>query len=462
MFDAKTYTNRREQLKRMVQSGVILFVGNTDVPFNYPKNTYPFRQDSTFLYFFGLDIPNLAAIIDIDSNEEIIFGDELTIDDIIWTGKLPTIAELALKCGVTKTMPFEKLTDKIRNYQNLNTQIHFFPPYRAELKILLSELLQIPISEQKNKASEPLIKAIVTLRSKKTQEEIAEIERAVNITRLMHIEAMKMAKSGIKEQQIVGKIMGISWAHEGFLSFQPIVTINGQTLHNNYYGNTLTKGKLLLCDAGAEVYSHYCGDITRTTPVDGKFSDIQKTIYQIVLNANKAVIENAKVGVLYKDMHILACKIIVDGLKAIGLMKGDTDEAVKEGAHALFFPHGLGHMMGLDVHDMENLGEKYVGYNENVERSEQFGTAFLRMARPLEEGFVVTDEPGIYFIPELIDLWKEQRKFENFINYNEVEKFKNFGGIRIEDDLLISANGAKVLGEPIPKEIDEIEKICNQ
>lgn len=460
MFTTQTYQKRRKNLKNLINKGIALFIGNVDVSFNYPANIYPFRQDSSFLYFFGIDQPGLAAIIDFETGEEIIFGDELTIDDIIWMGKLPTIAQLANQVGVERVLPSSQLSFFLDKALKNNRKIHFLPPYRAETKLKISELLGIKPSFVKQWSSIELIKSVVGLRSIKENEELSEIERAVNITRQMHLKAMQMAKEGVKEQEITGAITGITWSHEGFLSFPAIVTINGQTLHNNYYGNLLTKGKMLVCDAGAETYMHYAGDITRTTPVGGKFDQRQKSIYSIVLEANKAVISNAKPGIFYKEMHLLAAKIIATRLKELGLMKGDIDQAVEQGAHALFFPHGLGHMMGLDVHDMEDLGENNVGYDKEIQRSEQFGLAFLRMARRLQEGFVVTVEPGLYFIPELIDLWKSENKFEQFINYSEVEKYKDFGGVRIEDDIVVSKTGCKVIGEPIAKEIEEIEQVC--
>ncbi len=462
MFPTEVYINRRKKLKTKLCDGIGLFLGNTDVPFNYPANIYPFRQDSTFLYFFGLDQPNLAAIIDFESGEEIIFGNELTIDDIIWMGKLPTIKELAAKVGVNKTEPFIKLYEYLSSALAKGRKIHFLPPYRGETKHQLEQLLGIKYDFLKNYASVELIKAVVELRSVKDEFEIAEIERMVDVAYEMHTLAMKMAKPGVREMEIAGAIQGVSLSYEGPVSFPVIVTINGQTLHNNYYGNFLEEGRMLVVDAGAESQLHYASDITRTTPVGGKFNDRQKDIYSIVLEANKKAIEDIKPGKPYRDTHLLAAKIIAQGLKDLGLMKGNIDEAVEQGAHALFFPHGLGHMLGLDVHDMEGLGEDYVGYDEHYRRSTQFGLAFLRLAKPLQVGYVLTVEPGIYFIPDLIDLWKQEGKFTDYINYDKVEKFKDFGGIRIEDDILVTETGAKVLGKPIPKEIDEVEKICNE
>jgi Xaa-Pro aminopeptidase len=459
MFPTDTYIKRRQSLKNYLKSGVIFFPGNQESPYNYTSNAYRFRQDSNFLYFWGMDLPNLAAIIDLDSNEEIVFGDDPETSDIVWTGPLPKIKELALKSGVTKTLLFSELNNLIKDYKHKKRPIHFAPPYRGEIKIQMSALLECKIEDLSNLASKELIKAIVKLRSIKDKLEIKEIENMVEVAFLMHTTAMKMARPGATEREIAGVIEGICLSNSYAVSFSSICSIHGEILHNPYYNNVLEKGKLFLADAGSESLMHYASDITRTTPVAKKFDSRQRDIYEIVLNANLEVIRISKPGLLYRDIHLAAAKIIVDGLKSIGLMKGNSDEAVSEGAHAIFFPHGLGHMLGLDVHDMEGLGEDYVGYDSNISRSEQFGLAYLRMARKLEPGFVITDEPGIYFIPSLINQWKVEKQFTEFINYDKLEEYKDFGGIRIEDDLLITENGCKVLGKPIPKTIDEIENL---
>ena len=462
MFPKEVYIRRRSQIKDLMQDwgGILFFPGNTHVPFNYPANIYPFRQDSNFLYFFGLDHPDLAAIIDLDTGEEIIFGDELTMDDIIWMGPQPTLKDQAAEVGIEKTLPLSELDKIIKQALSLKRPVHFLPPYRGETKQWIEQLLGIKYELTRQWASEPFIKAVVALREIKDEYELAEIERMIDVAYEMHTTAMKMAKPGVKEQQIAGTVYGITLAHEGMPSFPPIVTIHGETLHNETYRNILETGRMLIVDAGAESYLHYASDITRTTPVGGKFNQRQKDIYQIVLDANKTAISEIRPDVPYRDIHLLAARIIAQGLKDLGLMKGNVDDMVAQGAHALFFPHGLGHMMGLDVHDMEGLGEDYVGYTETMKRSDQFGLAFLRLAKPLKPGFVLTVEPGIYFIPDLIDLWRGEGKFKDFINYDEVEKYKDFGGIRIEDDVLVTEDGVKVLGKPIPKEIDEVEAIC--
>ncbi len=456
MFDKKVYIERRNKLKEMLKEGVVLFLGNNEVAMNYPANPYRFRQDSTFLYFFGLDEPGLSAIINIDEDEEIIFGNELTIDDIIWMGNLPTLKEKAELCGVKKTMPSNSLNDYIKKRKD---KVMFIPPYRDDVKIKISELLAIPLEDVKKRASIELIKAIVSLREIKSKEEIEEIEKAVNITAKMHIEAIKRTRPGISEQEIAGLIEGIALKEGAGVSFPVIFTVNGEILHNHYHGNIMKDGDIVINDSGAESNLHYAGDITRTFPAGKKFTQRQKDVYEIVLGAQKKAISLLKPGILFRDIHIEASKVIADGLKAMGLFKGSVDDIVDSGAYALFFPHGLGHMLGLDVHDMENLGEDFVGYRDGLKRSTKFGLAYLRLAKELKEGFVLTVEPGIYFIPELINLWEKEGKHKDFINYNKAKEYMNFGGIRIEDDILITKDGARVLGTPVPKEIDEIENL---
>ncbi|MBE9510392.1 MAG: aminopeptidase P family protein [Bacteroidetes bacterium] len=442
-----------------MNSGLLLFSGNNDAAFNYPGNTYNFRQDSSFLYFFGLDHPGFAGIIDVDNGNDYFFGDDVTMDDIIWMGPQPSMKARTTKVGITNVLPYIKLSEMIQEAINKNRKIHFLPPYRGEQSIQLEELLGKKAGEIKDMASVELIKSVIKLRSVKDEEEVKEIEFALNIAYNMHTTAMKMAMPGIVEREIAGKIEGIALSEGLGVSFPIILSINGQTLHNHYHGNTLVKERMMVTDAGAESLLHYASDITRTVPVGGKFSRRQKDIYEIVLAANMKAIESVKPGITNKELHIMACETIASGLKNLGLMKGDVKEAVTCGAHALFMPHGLGHMMGLDVHDMEGLGEDYVGYDDQVKRSDQFGLAFLRLGKKLEPGFVFTIEPGLYFIPALIDQWKGEHKFEEFINYDRVESYKDFGGIRIEDNVLITNDGYKVIGKPIPKTVSEVEDI---
>lgn len=459
MFDAATYIHRRRKLvEKLNNKGIVLLLGHEESPINYAGNVYPFRQDSNFLYFIGLDKPSLAAIIDLDAGATTLFGDDLGVEDVVWEGPQPTMTELARQSGIEQTAPFHQLPQVLSQALKTGRQVHYAPPYRGEDKIRMSNWLGIPIAELKDKASEPLIKAIVALRSYKSPIEVAEIEHALEITAEMHVAAMKKARPGLFESDLAGVVEGIALARGGRTAYGTILSINGQTLHNPYHTNKLERGRIVLGDFGAETARHYAGDITRVFPVDKTFSSRQKDIYQIVLQAQTAAIEACQPGVRYLEVHLLAARIIADGLKQIGLMKGNTDDAVHEGAHALFFPHGLGHMIGLDVHDMEGLGEQYAGYGD-MQRSAQFGTKYLRLARALEPGFVLTVEPGIYFIPELFDLWRSQGKFAEFIHYEQLDHYRHFGGIRIEDNVLITPDGHRVLGPPIPKTIEEVEAL---
>jgi Xaa-Pro aminopeptidase len=457
MFSPETYTSRRNALRKEIKSGIILFTGNTEAAYNYPANPYAFRQDSNFSYFFGLDHPDMVGILDVDNGVDYIFGNDVDIDDIIWMGPQPTIGKLAESVGVKNTAPSGQLAEFVGNAIKKQKPIHFVPAYRGETILVMSHLLGINPMRFKDYVSMDLIKAIVKLRSVKSEEEIAEIEKAVDIAYLMFTTGMKMAKPGVKEQEIVGAMEGIAIAHGRPVSFPIILSINGQILHNHHHENFLEEGRMLVMDGGTESKLLYASDITRTVPVGGKFNQRQKDIYEIVLKANLKSISATKPDVFYKECHTIACEVIASGLKDLGLMKGDVKEAVEAGAHALFLPHGLGHMLGMDVHDMEGLGQINVGYDEEIQPSNQFGTAYLRMGRRLKPGFVVTNEPGIYFIPELIDIWKSEKKFEEFINYQKVDEYRNFGGIRIEDDILVTPNGCRVLGKPIPKTVEEVE-----
>ena len=460
MFKSEVYIKRREELHKKMKTGLALFIGNSEAPMNYPANTYHFRQDSDFLYFFGLDIPGFAGMMDFDIGKDWIFGNECDLDDIVWMGPQPTVKELALKCGVINTAPLSKLEEIVKDALSKKRKIKFLPPYRGETKMILGSLLKENPCQMKTLASVDLIKAVISMRSIKEKIEIEEIENAVDIAYEMHVTAMRMCKQGVKEQDIFGIIEGIALAKGGGTAFPIILSVNGQTLHNHAHGNILKKGRMMVTDAGAETNLHYSSDITRTTPVGGKFSQQQKDIYEIVLKANTEAIKATRPGISNRDLHFMACKIIASGMKELGLMKGDVDEAVTAGAHALFMPHGLGHMMGLDVHDMEALGENFIGYNDKVKRSDQFGLAFLRFAMPYKQGHVFTVEPGCYFIPELIEKWKAEGKFREFINYSKIDSYMSIGGIRIEDDVLITDKGHKVLGKPIPKTVKEVESIC--
>ncbi|MBT3383796.1 MAG: aminopeptidase P family protein [Prolixibacteraceae bacterium] len=462
MFEKSTYENRRKALKNKHLNGVALILGNVDSPMNYPDNTFHFRQDSSFLYFFGLDFPGLAGVIDFDSGEDYIFGDDVDIADIIWMGPQISLKENAAKVGVENTAPFNKLFDFISGVIKQGRKIHILPPYRGENKILLEKLLGISALRIQDYVSLELVKAVIDLRSVKEICEIDEITKACAAGYDMHVTAMKMAKPGNWEQKIAGTLEGIANSHGGMLSFPIILSQNGETLHNHDHSQILKEGRLMLTDAGAETSLHYASDFTRTVPVGGKFTQKQKEIYEIVLAANNHATSLTKPGVTYLSVHLAAAEVIASGLKELGLMKGDVKEAVKNGAHALFLPHGLGHMMGLDVHDMEDLGQIYVGYDHETRPVDQFGTAYLRLGRKLQPGFVITNEPGIYFIPALIDKWQSEKINSEFINFDKVNEYRNFGGIRLEDDILVTKTGSEIIGKRIPIEPDEIEEIVGK
>ncbi|MCD6332599.1 MAG: aminopeptidase P family protein [Bacteroidales bacterium] len=458
MFTTNTYLQRRAALKKSLNHGILLFLGNDESPMNYADNGYHFRQDSSFLYFWGMDYPGLAAVIDLDEDTEILYGDDLTVEEIVWMGTQPTLLERGAAYGISQVKPLTNLKKDLSDAVKSGREIHFLPPYRPENKIKLMNLLDVHPDHSQEKASVPFIKAVVNLRNIKSDEEIAEIEKAVNVSVDMHITAMKMARPGMKEAQLAAAVQEVAVAAGGQISFPIIMTINGQTLHNHYHGNILKPGDMVLCDSGAETSLHYAGDLSSTFPVDPVFTSRQKDIYSIALAAHEAALNKLAPGVPFKEVHLTACRTIAEGLAQMGMMKGDLDAAVEAGAHALFFPCGTGHMMGLDVHDMEDLGEVYVGY-DGKPKSTLFGLKSLRLARPLQPGFVATIEPGIYFIPELIDLWQGQHKFTDFINYDRVNEFRDFGGVRNEEDVVITKQGYRVLGKRKPKTIEEVESL---
>ena len=455
MFNKQTYIQRRKILAEKVGSGLILFLGNDDSPMNYADNGYHFRQDSTFLYYFGIDFPGIAAVIDVDNQREIIFGDDYTIDHIVWMGPQPTISDRAAETGISITKSIGELAKTLTG----NRQIHYLPPYRTEHVLKIHELTGIPTKEVSAKFSLSLVKAVVSQREIKSSEEIAEIERAVDLSVNMHVAGMQMARPGMTEAQIAARVYEIAHAANGEISFPIIATINGQTLHNHYHGNVLKSGDLFLLDAGGEIESHYCGDLSSTFPVDATFTAQQKLIYEMSLEAHQAAIDALALHAPFRNAHLAACRSITENMKSLGLLKGNTDEIIAAGAHALFLPCGTGHMMGLDVHDMENLGEVWVGY-DGEPKSTQFGLKSLRFAKPLKPGHVFTIEPGIYFIPELMDKWQSEKKFMEFVNWQEVQKFRNFGGIRNEEDYMMTENGARRLGSKVkPKTVAEVEEM---
>jgi Xaa-Pro aminopeptidase len=461
LFDKQVYTNRRNILKNTIGSdGIILLLGNEDSSMNYKDNCYPFRQDSSFLYYFGLDTPLLAAIIDTETGEEVIFGNELTIDDIVWTGTLPSVSEMAAQVGVTQTSAYSQITHYIHKAMIAGRRVHILPPYRPENKIKLAAWLNISINDVAEQISLKLVKAVIAQRLFKSALEIEEIEKAVSISVDMQLAVIKHTVPGIKEYQLVAKAHEVAIANNSRLSYPAIITTHGQTLHTHYYGNTLQEGRMVLADIGAENPMHYGGDLTRTFPVGRSFTNKQKELYEVVLASMDHAISLLKPGVSYKDIHLAACEKLAEGLVQVNLMKGDPAEIVAAGAHAMFFQCGLGHMMGMDVHDMEDLGEQYVGYTDTLIKEKSiFGLKSLRLGRELQEGFVLTVEPGIYIIPELIDRWQAEKKYMDFINYDVLNTYRDFGGIRIEDNFLITGTGSHLLGKYLPKTMKEIEAL---
>lgn len=449
LFTKETYIERRRELAAKVGDGIIVMIGNNPSPFNYPANAYKLRQDSSFLYYFALEREGLAGVIDINEGKEYLFGDDIDIEDIIWTGFVPSVSEMANEVGVAVTAPMSELKALVEKAKSQGRPIHYLPPYRHDTMIQLGDMLGIHPLKTRDNASLTLIKAVVSMRSIKSEGEVAEIERAMSIGYRMHTAAMKACRPGVTEKYISGLIEGIASSYGHYVSFSNILSMHGEIFHGDPSLRPLEAGRLMLCDAGAETVNHYCSDNTRVTPISGRFTDKQRDIYSIVEDCHDLVINKAHPGMKWLDMHLDVCRLMTDRLKDLGLMKGNTEDAVQAGAHAMFLQHGLGHMMGLDVHDMEGLGQIYVGFDDEVRPSTQFGTNCLRCGRRLQPGFVMTDEPGVYFIPALIDKWKSEGKHRDFICYDKLESYRDFGGIRIEDDILITETGCRVLGEKI-------------
>jgi Xaa-Pro aminopeptidase len=460
MFDASTYADRRARLADAMPSGLCLFLGNRESPRNYPDNPYPFRQDSSLLYYLGIDTPGVDAVLDVDTGTTTLYGANPELDEVVWTGPQPSLADRAADAGVSQTAPPNALADDLHAALQRGRRVHLLPPYRDTHRRRIQHLLGICADRVDDYVSDAFVDAVIAQRSTKSDAEIEALEQAVRLTNRMHTEAMHRARPGTTEQEIVGALHGIVHAHGGQLSFPPICSIRGEVLHNHSYDNTLSDGDLLLVDAGGTAPSHYAGDVTRVTPVGGAFSPLQRDLYTAVLDAQEHAIEAMAPGVPFVDVHLRSARVLTQHLTDIGLMRGSVEDAVAEGAHALFFSHGLGHMMGLDVHDMEGLGEDRVGYAEDQTRSDQFGLSALRLARPLEPGFVVTVEPGLYFIPLLIEQWRSEQKHADFIDYDAVAEVVGAGGIRIEDDVLVTDDGTRVLGDGLAKSIDAVERMA--
>ncbi len=457
LFSAEIYRERRSQLFNQVDGGIIWILGNEESPKNYRDNTYTFRQDSNFLYYGGISQPGLSLLLDLDSGDEFLCGHDPTVDDVVWTGPTPSLAKMAEAVGISKTLNLQQAEGHLRQACQSKRAIHFTPPYRGDNQIKIGDVLGISPSEVLRVTSRTLIEAIIKQRSIKQPVEIIQIEEALAITRAMHLEVMYETRPMLYEYDIMAKLLSKAHQNNVDTAYPVILTVNGQTLHNHHHHNQMQAGQLLLGDFGAESSMHYASDITRTLPVGEHFSGQQKEIYSLVQNMLDTAVMALSPGTPYLHIHLQAAEIMAEGLIGLGLMTGNAKEIVAEGAHALFFPHGLGHMLGLDVHDMEDLGEDLVGYDAQTERSAQFGTKSLRLGRALQPGFVLTVEPGIYFIPELIDLWRARGKFAQFINYDKLDAYRAFGGIRIEDNYLITENGSKLLGPSIPKTLEEVE-----
>jgi Xaa-Pro aminopeptidase len=458
VFPSHIYERRRDALTSRFDDGLLLFLGNNESPMNYPDNCYPFRQDSSFLYYFGLDQPELAAIIDLDQGSTVVYGDELTIDDIVWMGDLPTIAQRSARVGVSDTRPRAELESAVAGAARSGRKLRFLPPYRADNTLLLSSMIGVSPADIADRASMTFVQAVIDQRNTKSDEEVLELERAVTTSVEMHIAAMRMARPGMREADIAAEVESVALAAGGGVSFPVIATVHGQTLHNHFHGNTLVEGDLFLLDAGAQTAMRYAGDLSSTFPISPTFTDRQRTIYEIQLRSYTAAIEMLAPGVAFRDIHFAASRVIAEGMKDLGLMRGNLDDALHAGAHAMFFPCGLGHMLGLDTHDMEDLGEVHVGWNGEP-KSTQFGLKSLRLGRELEAGFVVTIEPGVYFIPQLMDLWRSENRNTEFLDFDRLDEWRDFGGVRNEEDFLITADGARRLGPAKPLTIDEVESL---
>lgn len=461
MFSEAVYVQRRARLREQIDSGLLLLLGNELSPINYSDNCYPFRQDSSFLYFFGLDEPGLSAVIDLDSGAECVFGNDLTVEEIVWVGPQPALQEKCARIGIAETAPADKLASVLDEAIQKGRQVHFLPQYQPGNVLKIRQLLGLAPEVIEGHISKSFVQAVVAQRSVKGLDEIEQIEAALEISYQMQTEAMRLARPDVVEREVAAAMEAIALSHGVRLAFPTIFSIHGETLHNLYHGNVMGPGDMVVNDSGAESPLRYASDVTRTIPIGGKFSHKQHEVYTIVLHAQTQAIAALKPGVEFRHVHRVACLALAAGLRDLGLIKDDVEAAVEAGAHTLFFQCGLGHMMGLDVHDMEPLGEEYVGYTDQIKRNPEFGWRSLRLAKAVEPGYVVTIEPGIYFIPALIDRWKAERKNEAFINYNTVEDYRHFGGIRIEDDLLVTADGCRLLGNPIPKSIDEVEALAS-
>lgn len=459
MFAATVYQQRRSTLLSSGLSGLILFVGNVDSPMNYHDNIYPFVQDSSFRYFFGLNEPGLAAVLDTDSGDITLFGKQATMADIIWTGPAPSLQDKAGQAGLTRSQPTAALAPLLHTAQSQGRAIHYLPPYRGETVLQLAELLSITPAQVHQGTSSGLVRAVVAQREIKAAEEIDQMEQALSVTHDMHVAAMQASRPGVMEYEVVGLMEGIMRRHDWQLAYPSIFTKHGEVLHNHHHHNQFATGDLVLNDTGAAAASGYASDITRTFPVGGLFSPRQQDLYNTVLTMQLSALDAIRPGVSYQSIHQLSAEIMVKNMTSMGFFRGNPEDIVQSGAYAIAFPHGLGHQIGLDVHDMENLGEDLVGYGEGFQRSPLFGLGYLRLAKTLLPGMTLTVEPGLYFIPALIDQWQAEKRYDGLICYDMFQQYRDFGGIRIEDNVLVTATGSQVLGKPIPKTVEDIATI---
>ena len=465
MFSKEVYARRRQTLvAKMADSaaegkrGIALFIGNTEAPAQYKDNCYKFRQDSTWLYFFGIDQPLYAAIIDLDNGNETIFANDVEIGDIIWMGPQPSVASVAASVGVEKSAPYTDLNAAVAKVLAEGRSVHFVKPSKYYNTMKIASLLGCGTEEVAGRFSLALTKAIISMRLVKEDCEIEAIDDACNLGYEMHTVARNSIVPGIIEQEIVGKMDGVTLSKGWGVSFPTILTQHGETLHNHLHDKIIEPGKLMVIDAGAESNVHYASDFTRTYPTSGKFTAKQREIYQIVCDCNEFAFSMTRPGISYREVHLKTMHLMLEELRALDIVRGDVQDMVEAGIAGLFMPHGLGHNMGLDVHDMEDYGENYVGYDDDQSRSPQLGLGSLRMARKLVPGNVITDEPGIYFIPALIEKWKSEKTDQGFVNYSKLESYYDFGGIRLEDDVLVTADGARRLGkERLPISPDDVE-----
>lgn len=460
MFTSEIYSARRAELRRRIGNGIILLPGNVESPLNYPNNTYHFRQDSTFIYFFGHTVPMLAGVIDADSGEETLYGDDFTVEDIIWMGPQPTIRSFADEVGVANAKPMAKLYDDVRMAIAQGRKVHYLPPYRGETKLMLSDLLGIAPSMLHARKSWDLLFAVAEMRERKSAEEVAALEEAFEIGYQMHTAAMRNTRVGRSEHEVAGIVDGMALRYGTGVSFTTILSQHGEVLHNHVHNAVMQSGRLLLCDAGGEHLNCYVSDHTRTYPVNGKFTQKQKDIYNIVLKAHDDAAEALRPNMMYSEYSDVAFRTLIEGLKALDLVRGSVEDAIAAGAAYLFMPHGLGHGMGLDVHDCENIGERSFSFAEVEERAKASACCINRAWWRLVPGTVLSDEPGIYFIPDLIDKYKAEGKCKGIVNYDKLEEYRDFGGIRLEDDLLVTESGSRIIGSKrIPITVEEVEAI---